>query len=96
MLQAYSIFDKKAASFDRPFFCKHVADATRSVQAALESPKEQQPWFAKYPADFALYFVGTFDPTTGQWMPPSNGAASYTIEVASLVPVLSDFKGGMS
>lgn len=93
MLQMYSIRDSKGASFDKPFFTKHVAEATRAVQSAFEMPENQQPWFCKYPADFALFFIGTFDPATGQIMPTSDMAPVWVIEVASLVPA-KDMPGG--
>lgn len=86
MLQMYSIFDKKAAVYEKPFFVKHVAEATRALQASLEMPAGDRPWFAKYPAEFSLYYVGSFDPTNGMYMPTSEGVPVWVIEVASLVP----------
>lgn len=84
MLQMYSIYDKKSGIYERPFFVKHVAEATRAVQAALNAPENQQPWFAKYPADFSLFFVGTWNPDSGMYTPTSEGVPVWTIEVVSL------------
>jgi len=94
MLQAYSIFDKKAASFERPFWCKHVAEATRAIQMNFEAPKGQEPWFVKYPADFALYHVGNFDPTTGSLLPTAHMGPQIVIEIASLAPHIPSEKVG--
>lgn len=90
MIQLYSLFDKKASCFSRPFFVAHVAEATRSVQIGLES---KDVMFAKYPADFALYLMGTFDEATGFLTPPASGMPQFTIEIAALVPLVL---GGVS
>lgn len=94
MLQLYSLQDKKSGSFSKPFFAEHVADATRSVQAAFDMPPAQQPWFVKYPADYALYMVGTFDQHSGAIMSPQQMAPQWVIEVASLSPLKSPLKEG--
>lgn len=86
MLQLYSVYDKKGGIYNKPFLCKHVAEATRSVQVAFSLPVEQQPWFTKYAADHALYFIGTFDESNGMFTPPSEGVPVWVIEVASLDP----------
>lgn len=92
MLQQYSIFDKKGGVYSKPFSCLHVAEATRAVQSAFSIPKEEQPWFAKYPADHALYFVGTFDESNGMYLPTSEGVPVWVIEVASLAPQKGESK----
>lgn len=86
MVQMYSIFDKKGGVYSKPFFCLHVADATRAIQSGFSLPEGQGPWYAKYPADFALYFVGTFDESNGMYMPTSEGVPVWVIEVVSLAP----------
>lgn len=83
MLQMYAIMDKKSGSFERPFFVKHVAEATRSVQQAL---KQSESFLSQYPEDYSLWLVGSFDQSNGGIMPPKDLAPQWTIEVASLVP----------
>lgn len=85
-LQVYSIFDKKGQAFERPFHCKHVAEATRAVQSGFSLPDDQKPWYVKYPADYALYLVGYFDMDTGLLSKPTGDMPQFTIEVASLAP----------
>lgn len=85
-LQMYSVRDTKGGIYNKPFFVKHVAEATRAVQSAFSLPTENQPWFAKYPADFALYFCGTFDESNGMFQPPSEGVPVWVVEVISLDP----------
>lgn len=82
MLQMYSIYDKKALFFERPFFVKHVAEALRMVQMALREGKSQQ---ALYPADYALYLVGTFHPEGGTVISPALGEPQFTMELAALL-----------
>lgn len=90
MIQLYSLFDKKAGSYSKPFFVAHIAEAMRSVQMALEDGKSM---FAKFPADYALYLMGTFDESTGFLTPPASGMPQFSIEVISLVSV-NQFPGG--
>lgn len=86
MLQMYSIMDKKGSMYSKPFFSRHVAEATRSVQQAFLLPEDQKPWFTKYAADHALYFIGTFDEASGMYTPTSEGVPVWTIEISSLDP----------
>lgn len=83
MNQFYSLFDKKAVFFSPPILFSHVAEATRSVQAAMEDSKSK---LAKWPADFALYVVGHWDGSTGCIMPTASGIPQLVIEIAALVP----------
>lgn len=86
MLQMYSIRDTKTGAFERPFFVRHVQEAIRSVEQAFQAREDQQPWFCKYPADFALYLIGTFDPDTGFVFPTAEKGPQHTIEIAALQP----------
>lgn len=68
ILNVYSIFDAKAAVFGLPFFSHNNALAMRNIEAAM---MEGNAMFAKFPADFQLYHVGSFDDGTGE-LRPSN------------------------
>lgn len=83
MFQMYSIRDSKSGAFERPFFAKHVAEATRNVQLFLENSKDHQ--VARFPEDFSLWQVGSFDPSNGGLMPTHSGAPQWVIELAVLV-----------
>lgn len=82
MLQIYSIFDKKTSSYEKPFFCAMVQEAIQAIQYSLE---EKKAYFSKYPADFALYQIGTFDVVTGQVLPTATVGPQFVIEVAALL-----------
>lgn len=86
MLQMYSIYDKKTQSFTPPQFYKHVAEATRSVQMSLETKDGQNSLLSRYPGDYALYLIGTFDPKTGGIMPPETINPQHTLEIQALLP----------
>lgn len=59
---AYSIQDSKAQQFNLPFFSDNHATAIRTF-SQLASDQNSLP--GKYPADFSLIFIGTFDSETG-------------------------------
>lgn len=84
MLYMYSIYDKKSQSFSQPMFYKHVAEATRSVQMTLETKEANH--LNRFPGDYALYLIGTFDPATGGIMPPETITPQHTLEVQALMP----------
>ncbi|WNK14728.1 MAG: nonstructural protein [Microvirus sp.] len=58
----FSLHDAKASSFAQPFYCPNRAVAQRHFMAALEDPNSI---CSKFPADFRLYELGTFDDSTG-------------------------------
>lgn len=84
MIQFYSLFDKKTGAYERPFLCSYVQEAVQGVSQALQDGKV---FFSKHPGDFALYLVGTFDPTSGGIMPPQQLAPQFVCEVSSLLRV---------
>lgn len=60
-LNAYSIYDKKAASYMRPFFLQNESVAVRAISSTiLENPE-----LSKHPADYQLSHLGQFDEETG-------------------------------
>lgn len=59
---AFSIHDSKAAAFIQPFFCPTVAVGIRSYQQAANDPDTM---FARFPGDYTLFEIGTFDQETG-------------------------------
>lgn len=65
-MAVYKIFavrDEKTGVFNRPFFDLHVASALRSWTEACNEPTSP---FCKFPEDFTLYEVGTFDDLEGR------------------------------
>lgn len=58
----YSVFDRKANVFARPFVSPNDAMAARSFLAARQDSTTE---IHKFPEDFTLYRLGTFDDDAG-------------------------------
>lgn len=62
MTKIYSIYDIKSESFAMPFYAVNDAVAIRTVQDAMAQPEIP---LARYPNDFAIYYLGEFEEETG-------------------------------
>lgn len=62
-LKIFSIRDSKAEYFAPPFFQQNHALAERMFRTATNDPQSQ---VNKYPQDFDLYYLGTYDDQTGK------------------------------
>lgn len=58
----YSVKDTKAEAFLPPWYAPTNASAIRSFSTAVNDSTHD---FAKYPSDFVLYQLGSFDDNTG-------------------------------
>lgn len=65
-LQIFSVYDSKAESFSQPFFCPNAAIAIRSFSEEVSNPQSQ---LSKYPADFTLFHIGSFNDSTSLLTP---------------------------
>lgn len=65
MLKLYSIRDSKTEAFNAPFKALTHPEAIRMFQQIMENP---ETLIAKFPADYALFYVGTFDEQSGRLM----------------------------
>ena len=63
ILKVYSVHDRKAQIFNRPFFDSNEVFARRNFERALNDPDSM---FASYPNDFELVCLGEFDDLTGK------------------------------
>ena len=54
----FAIYDNKASFFMSPWLCRNDGIARREFASACSDPKTP---FAKYPADFVLHEIGSFD-----------------------------------
>lgn len=77
MLQGvFSVFDSKAAAYLPPFYAPTAGSALRSFMDAIS--KADHP-FGKYPEDYTLFELGSFDDSTGKFdclsTPVSRGTA---------------------
>lgn len=60
--QVYSIRDQKVGMFNSPFFNKTHGEAERNFTELIRDDKSMPN---KYPEDYTLYHLGTYDPETG-------------------------------
>lgn len=60
-LKMFTVYDSKAESYLRPFTMQSTGEAIRGFITTLNDPQTE---FCKYPADFTLFELGTFDPQT--------------------------------
>jgi len=65
ILKVICVHDSKAQSYDRPFFTKNTVDALRSWSQICKDPDAP---FSKFPSDFALFELGTFDQISGKFI----------------------------
>lgn len=87
-----SIFDVAVGSFNRPFFCRTVAEARRIF--ADEVARPDSPLNA-HPEDYRLVKLGEFEETTGEVIgslkdQQSLGSASDVFHVAQLRKEIGD------
>lgn len=58
----FALLDTKASYFGLPFFTQSKGEAIRICMDALA---DMRSTIARYPADFSLYYIGTYDTQTG-------------------------------
>lgn len=61
MMKMFTVYDQKAEAYLQPFFANSKGVAIRMFAEAVNSQDHQ---FAKYPADFTLFEIGSFDDGT--------------------------------
>lgn len=71
----YAIRDVKVQSYMRPFPGNHVEEVKRSVAQACLDPETS---LAKYPQDYELFFIGSFDDEKGTFENAPNGPRHIT------------------
>lgn len=65
-LKAFSIRDSKGEIFNPPFYKKTWGEAERDFHQLV---KDEKSMVYKYPEDFDLYCVGSYDDQTGLFIP---------------------------
>lgn len=66
MKKMYTIKDAKSESFNPPFFNHTHGEAERNFQ---ELVNDNSSFVSKYPEDYDLYYLGTYDERTGKFDP---------------------------
>jgi len=67
-MKMFSVFDTKSGIFFQPFFFRTIPEAIRSFTDEANSDPEKS-MIAKHSTDYALYSLGDFDDTTGDFSP---------------------------
>lgn len=63
LIHLFSIRDLKAEAYNDPFYAPTTAVALRLFETNVKDPNSD---LAKYPADYRLYEVGSFNRETGE------------------------------
>ena len=69
-LMAFSIFDRKAMSYDQPFF---VVNEVTAVRMFDRTARDASTMIAAYPEDYVLVHVGEFDTLEARFLAPPEG-----------------------
>lgn len=78
-LQIFSMYDKKTTIYGRPFYAHNSGHAMRLV---LDEASNQDSQLSKYPADFQLCKIGSFDDQLGTIDPQE---VAVVIEINDLI-----------
>jgi hypothetical protein len=60
-LKLFTVYDSKAEAYLQPFYAPSTGQAIRSFQETCNTPDHV---FFKYPEDFTIFEMGTFDDAT--------------------------------
>lgn len=66
MVEAFAVFDTKAAAYGMPMFMSNQGLAIRGFSDACA---DQQSTLYLHPEDYNLYHIGSYDPNTGIMTP---------------------------
>lgn len=66
ILNAYAVYDAKSRSYARPFFVVNADVAVRMFTQLANDPNTE---IGRYPTDFTLYCVGSYDDELGAMYP---------------------------
>lgn len=61
-IQMFTVYDSAAGAYLEPFFAPTLEFAMRGFREAVNKPGHQ---FARFPEDYTLFHVGSFDPQSG-------------------------------
>lgn len=86
ILNAYTLYDRKALQYHTPFFATADGSAVRSVQDLVADPNTT---VGRHPGDYVLYRVGGYDDSSGSLLPAS--VLEHIVDCSSLVRVQPAF-----
>lgn len=62
MLKVFSVHDSKAEAYLNPFYMRTTGEAIRAFSSTCNDEKTD---FHKFPSDYTLVEIGSFDPSNG-------------------------------
>jgi len=66
-LKLFVVYDAKTESYGVPFFRDFTANAIREWQEVASNKSDKQNQIAKFPADFNLFELGSFEQSNGSF-----------------------------
>jgi len=61
--EIFAILDMKVEAYHKPFFANSEGEAKRMI---IETAKDEQTTFHKYPEDFQLFHLGNYNDSTAK------------------------------
>jgi len=93
MMRLFAVRDVKADSFGAPISVATEGLARRSFSDACKDPRSE---LAKYPEDYMLYELGTYEPNAGaitpHKLPKLVMTAIEAVKVAAVVPAVEEVR----
>lgn len=89
-MEYFSVFDSAAGAYLEPFPCPTIEVAIRRFREAIHTPDHQ---FQKFPEDYTLFHVGSFDQSTGKFTvlePRSLGVAMTFLTPSTPLKAVND------
>jgi len=65
-LKVFVVYDSKTKAYGVPFVRDFTANAIREWSEVANNKSDKQNQISKFPADFTLFEIGSFDQTTGE------------------------------
>lgn len=62
-MKMFCVYDSKVESYMHPMFFQHRGEMLRAWSEAVNDPKTQ---FCRYPSDFTLFEIGSYDERSGE------------------------------
>jgi len=82
ILNAYTLYDVKALTFNTPFFCQNHAVAKR---LCADLVIDMTTSVGRHPADYVLYCLGTYDDNLGVFQ--NLDIREHVADMMSLLPI---------
>lgn len=93
ILKLFSIYDSKAENFNQPFAMSAAGQAIRWFE---ELSQDTNSTISRFPNDFVLYEIGTFDNSTGNIVnldPKINLGLATQFQKPKNMPLFQEQKG---